>query len=119
MLAIVFARSDTRTSSGTLHPPVLSERLMSTMFCFCSGKRKVEAMSDEPDDRLVFDIAYALSRQRKALRATPDHDGVEHLASVARGVIRHLALCGWRLSKRPEAPMHSTHPQGRHDPNDE
>lgn len=69
-------------------------------------------MTAEPDDRLAFDTAYALSRHRKVLRKTPDHDGVEHLTPVARAVIRHIALCGWRLSKRPAAPLHSTHGSG-------
>lgn len=69
-------------------------------------------MTDEPDDRLAFDIAYALSRHRKALRKTPDHNGVEYLTTVAQAVIRHLALCGWDLSKRPPMAPHSTHGSG-------
>ncbi len=58
-------------------------------------------MSEQRDDDLAFDIAYALSRQRKVLRRIPDHKDIEHLRLAAKAVIRHLRLCGWRLDKKP------------------
>jgi D-3-phosphoglycerate dehydrogenase len=54
-----------------------------------------------PDERLTFDIAFALKKVtipgfRKALTE-------EHRISIAKAVIEHLKLCRWEFSKPPEA----------------
>jgi hypothetical protein len=53
-----------------------------------------------PDERLTFDIAFALKKVaipgfRKALTE-------EHRISIAKAITEHLKLCRWEFSKPPE-----------------
>ncbi|TVQ35663.1 MAG: hypothetical protein EA356_07155 [Geminicoccaceae bacterium] len=67
-------------------------------------------MPTDPDDP-SFDVAFALSRQRKRLRRIPDHDGIEWLRPVARAVLAQLSLAGWEVRRRQrERRVHSIGP---------
>ena len=59
------------------------------------------------DDRITFDISYALrlTTLRPRRRTATDNDRDRVLA--AQTIIEHLKLCGWRFWKGRPGPPHS------------
>ena len=59
-------------------------------------------MSDAPDQELIFDITFALSRSAFRTRSNRR----EELIIVAAEIIRHLALARWTFVRLPPADPH-------------
>ncbi len=83
--------------------PSISNHVLFKFFLYYSSSMTHGTSPDtlirpEPFDTLVFDISYALSRT--PYRVKPSRlDADEHYRMVAKAVVEHLRVCGWRLER--------------------
>jgi hypothetical protein len=61
-------------------------------------------------DYLAFDIGYALPRSGvRGIRRAFDEDDRHR---IAKAIVEHLTLCGWRFQRRAPSVGHGTRPAG-------
>jgi hypothetical protein len=62
---------------------------------------------ENDDDRIEFDISYAISRTSLRPRHRNATENDQERAFAAQRILEHLKLCGWRFWRRAPAPPHS------------